>query len=217
MADEFTTGEPFVPLDEQEDELERLSDALRRLIEYSATIDAPPDELHHDVAALNELADRLAPFADPGPYRINSRRDLQRHWHHNPLVGKLNPLAPPVRMEFRDGGVYGWVTLGSAYEGPPGYAHGGVVASIFDQLLGLANVVVNNPGMTATMTVRYHEPTPLRTELEFFCKTVNVDGRKSFTQGTCRANGLVTAEAEGLFISIDAEKAERYFSEAAGT
>ncbi|HEX9237109.1 MAG TPA: PaaI family thioesterase [Actinomycetota bacterium] len=216
MADEFTSGEPFVPLDKEEDELERLAGALRTLIEYTATIEAPPDELHQDVDALNELAERLAPYSDAGPFRIRSKRDLKRHWDRNPLVGRLNPIAPPVRMEFRDGGVYGWVTLGSAYEGPPGYAHGGVVASIFDQLLGLANVVVNNPGMTGTMTVRYHEPTPLRTELEFFCKTVNVDGRKSFAQGTCTANGRVTAEGEGLFIALEQEKADRYFSEASG-
>jgi hypothetical protein len=214
VADEFTTGEPFVPLDEEEDELDRFANALRTLIEYSATLAAPPDELHRDVVALEELAERLKPFTDHAPFRIQSRKDLKRHWDRNPLVGRLNPLAPPVRMEFRDGGVYGWATLGSAYEGPPGYTHGGVVASIFDQLLGLANVVVGNPGMTGTMTVKYHEPTPLRTELEFFCKTESVDGRKSFTRGTCTANGVVTAEAEGLFISIDAEQARKYFEDA---
>ncbi|MFN2590862.1 MAG: hypothetical protein ABR518_08845, partial [Actinomycetota bacterium] len=95
MVDEFTTGEPFIPLDKEEDELGRLADALRTLIEYSATLEAPPDELHRDVTALEDLAERLAPYTDHGPYRIRSRKDLKRHWDRNPLVGRLNPLAPP--------------------------------------------------------------------------------------------------------------------------
>lgn len=217
MVEEFTPGERRAgPTDPQEDELERFAEVLRTVIARAATLDAPPDELHRDVAALEELARRLEPFSSPGPLRLRTGRDMQRHWDRNPLVGRLNPLAPPIVTEFRDEGVYGRCTLGPAYEGPPGYAHGGVVASIFDQLLGLANVVVNNPGMTGTITIRYHEPTPLRVPLEFFCKTVRVDGRKSFAEGTCRANGTVTAEAEGIFIGIDENQARKYFQDAVG-
>ena len=50
-----------------------------------------------------------------------------------------------------------------AYEGPPTCVHGGVIAETFDEVLGAANMVAGNPGMTGTLTVRYRKPTPLRT------------------------------------------------------
>ncbi|HJP64743.1 MAG TPA: PaaI family thioesterase [Actinomycetota bacterium] len=217
MVAEPTPEERPKPRPPQHDDLQQLADAMRRLVELTATLDAAPDGLQEEVDRLVQIADRLEPYAPGGPFRISSRSDLERHWDRNPLVGRLNPLAPPVRIEYRDGACFGYANLGPQYEGPPGYAHGGVVASVFDQLLGLANVVAGNPGMTGTLTIKYRSPTPLRTDLEFECRNVRVDGRKSFTVGTCTANGVVTAEAEGVFIAIGAAKADEYFNEAAGS
>ncbi len=61
---------------------------------------------------------------------------------------------------------YGTVNCGYAYEGPPGHIHGGHVAAIFDQFLGMAQLVGKNPGMTGTLTMRYLRPTPLNTDLD---------------------------------------------------
>ena len=60
--------------------------------------------------------------------------------------------------------------------------------------------------MTGTLTVRYRRPTPLNTELEWDAGVDRREGRKLFVSGTCTANGHVTAEAEGIFITIDREK-----------
>ena len=49
---------------------------------------------------------------------------------------------------------------------------------------------------------RYRRATPLCTELAFEGVVDQVEGRKIFTRGTVLANGVVTAEAEGLFIAI---------------
>ena len=36
----------------------------------------------------------------------------------------------------------------AAYEGPPGYVHGGWVALTFDEILGMTNIASGHPGMT---------------------------------------------------------------------
>jgi acyl-coenzyme A thioesterase PaaI-like protein len=122
-------------------------------------------------------------------------------------------MAPPVEYEYRDGRLFGRGVFHAAYEGPPGYVHGGWIALAFDEILGMANIAGGHPGMTGRLSVRYRRPTPLHTELRFEAWTEQVDGRRIVTRGTLEANGLVTAEAEGLFVVIDPERAIEYFGE----
>ena len=79
--------------------------------------------------------------------------------------------------------------------------HGGFVAAAFDEVLGYTQSLSGAPGMTGTLTVRYRKPTPLHEELLFEASLVRVDGRKIFTQATVSAGGVLTAEAEGIFVS----------------
>jgi acyl-coenzyme A thioesterase PaaI-like protein len=131
-------------------------------------------------------------------------------------MGEHNPIAPPVMVE-RDGEIIrGSANLGAAYEGPPGYVHGAVIAGIFDMMLGLANIASGNPGMTGTLTVRYRKPTPLHTDLAVEAVTDRVDGRKIHTKGTLHADGELTAEAEAVFVRIKLERAAEYFERMQG-
>ena len=98
------------------------------------------------------------------------------------------------------------VRFGSAYEGPPGSVHGGVVAATFDEVLGMTQSLSGQPGMTGTLTVKYRRPTPLHRDLRFEGTLDRVDGRKIFTTGRCFDGDTLTAEAEGLFVRVDFEK-----------
>ena len=100
-----------------------------------------------------------------------------------------------------------------AFEGPPGYVHGGQVALMFDEALGVANVAAGHAGMTARLSVRYRRPTPLRTELRLEAWTVERQGRRITTVGTLHAGDVLCAEAEGLFVDIGTERALEYFGE----
>jgi acyl-coenzyme A thioesterase PaaI-like protein len=125
---------------------------------------------------------------------------------HSPMIGRANPLAPPITLEISEDLVVGRVVFGSAYEGPPGCVHGGYVACAFDEILGAAQTFSGAPGMTARLTVDYRKPTPLHTELRFEGRYDRTEGRKVFTTGVVYAGDLLTAEAEGLFVSIAAER-----------
>jgi acyl-coenzyme A thioesterase PaaI-like protein len=121
----------------------------------------------------------------------------------SPIIGRANPIAPPVAMREEAGRVVGTVRFGSAYEGPPGCVHGGWVAAAFDELLGFAQSLTGQGGMTGTLTIRYRKPTPLHTELRLAARVDRVEGRKIFASGEIHAGELLTAEAEGIFISVD--------------
>ena len=58
------------------------------------------------------------------------------------------------------------VTLGSAFEGAPGRAHGGVVATLIDEAMGMVLHIVGTPAFTGRLTVNYRAPTPLNEHLE---------------------------------------------------
>ncbi len=77
------------------------------------------------------------------------------------------------------------------------------MAAAFDEVLGFAQSMTGNPGMTGALTVRYRKPTPLDVDLRFEATVVRVEGRKIFTEGRLYAGEQLTAEAEGIFVSVD--------------
>lgn len=195
---------------------DRLADAVRRLIDHAVNSDVPEDEVEEIIATLEQIDAQLKQHPRRATFKTKAPdfADLQAIFRNDPIIGLHNPIAPPVMVE-KDGEVIrGRATLGSAYEGPPGYVHGAVLAGVFDMLLGLANVASGSPGMTGTLTVKYRRPTPLNTPLIFETFTDRIDGRKVIAKGTLHAAEELTAEAEGVFVSLQIDRAVEYFRDA---
>jgi hypothetical protein len=191
-------------------ELARLTDALRRGTDLVVRPGAPPAVLT-EAAGLVERAAHLLESATrrwtPSvPARPLAELEPHDYFPFSPMIGLFSPLAPPIHCERHDGGVRGHGLLGAAYEGPPGCVHGGIIAGLFDELLGVANIVAGVGAMTGTLTVVYRSPTPLYTELWLAAHRVGVDGRKVRTVGTLHAGDRLCAEAEGVFILVDHER-----------
>ncbi len=193
----------------------RLAAATRHLIDAVVTSeDADDDTLDAAADMVEALAAQLhgAPLGErPGGKRGHELGSHLDYVPRSPTVGMSNPIAPPIAFQLRGGRVHGKGTFGAPYEGPPGYVHGGIIALSFDELLGMANIVSGHPGMTGTLTVKYRRPTPLGQELDFEAWTVRVEGRRITTRGTITAHGTLTAEAEGLFVTVKPEQAAEYF------
>jgi acyl-coenzyme A thioesterase PaaI-like protein len=186
-----------------------LSEVLRRLnrLVVASVIDDEP--LSRATKALEVIADDLEKTAAPGR-RPRIHPDVngtaQDFFPTSPVIGLANPVAPPVIIEKVDGGLDGTVFFDWQYEGPPGCVHGGVIALVFDELLGAANIAANSPGMTGTLTVRYRKPTPIRTELRAIARFEGRDGRKIRTTGALYHGDELTAEAEGIFIELSPDR-----------
>ena len=198
----------------------RLTEAVRHLIDAVLTAeDATEAELDAAAAAAERLAGDLHgrdPLGDrPEGQRTREELSHDDYLPRSPLVGDVSPMAPPIEYEHRDGRLFAHGVFHAAYEGPPGYVHGGWIALAFDEVLGMTNIASGHPGMTGRLSVRYRRPTPLHTKVAFESWTESVDGRRIVTRGTLTAGDTLTAEAEGLFVVIDPERALEYFGERA--
>jgi acyl-coenzyme A thioesterase PaaI-like protein len=186
---------------------------MRLVIERLVPSNAPEEELRRAADGLERYAEQLRSHPRlryvHGFGESATAGDVGALFDQSPLIGLANPLAPPIRLS-KTGPrtALGLVRFGSAYEGPPGSVHGGMVAAAFDEVLGYVQSLGGRPGMTGTLTVRYRIPTPLHTDLRFEAELLRMEGRKIFTRGEVLANGRVCAEAEGIFISVSRERFE---------
>lgn len=198
----------------------RLAAALRTVVERLVTSDAPEEQLSRAADAAERFAASLASHPVRGRQwgfaETANSGDVGAFFDQSPLIGLSNPLSPPMTLEEREGRVHGAVVFGTAYEGPPGHVHGGFVAAAFDEVLGFAQSLTGNPGMTGSLTIRYRRPTPLHVPLRFEAGVDRIEGRKIHTSGRLLHGDTVTAEAEALFVSIDAERFQALASGAGG-
>ena len=75
----------------------------------------------------------------------------------------------------------------------------------------MTNIAGGHPGMTGRLTVRYLKPTPLHRPVELHGRIDRVEGRRIVSKGELYVDGVLTAEAEGLFVTIDPRLAAEYF------
>ena len=94
------------------------------------------------------------------------------------------------------------VNLGEDYQGPPGSVHGGYLAAMFDNLLGVLpyRLTGSKGTFTGRLTVRYRSLTPLSTDLVLTGKVTDARSRRVTAAGQCHADGVRTSEAGGLFV-----------------
>jgi acyl-coenzyme A thioesterase PaaI-like protein len=122
------------------------------------------------------------------------------------VSGPWNPLGIGIAV-VRDGDVVSArVTLGAAFEGGPGMAHGGIVAALFDDVLGYLLTLHRVPGFTGELTVRYHQPTPVGEPLELRGWVTEREPRRLHTAAQLRAQGQLVASATAVFVEIDASR-----------
>jgi len=195
---------------------DRLAAAARRLVDLVRRSRAEAGSADRACAAIEEACEALEPTAvegrawhqrgllfegfQSGEFGGEPPSDFAAFFPYSPLVGPRNPLAPPAELEVREGRVFGRVRPGPAYNGPPGCVHGGVIASIFDELLGCTNLTNGLGGMTGTLRIVYRAPAPIDTELGLEGWVERVEGRKVFTRGTLHSDETLCAEADGIFI-----------------
>jgi acyl-coenzyme A thioesterase PaaI-like protein len=189
---------------------ETLAGAVRELVTVTVSALAPAAALASATAAVRAAIATLGPHVPDGnPARypaLESATGPADLMPFDPLMGHLNPVAPPLRFAIVDGRATAEVRFGIAYEGPPGCVHGGVIAACFDQVLNVANLTAGVPGVTASLEIRYRRPTPLDADLRFETDPPEVDGRRVRTVGRLCSGDVVCAEATGTFIMVPFER-----------
>ncbi len=107
-----------------------------------------------------------------------------------------------IRLVFYETGpdeVVATFTPPDAFQGYPGVLHGGIVASLLDEVGGRVVMIGDHDHfmMTAKMEVKYRRPTPLDQPLTVLGHLVKRRGRLALAHAELRlADGTVTAEAD---------------------
>jgi acyl-coenzyme A thioesterase PaaI-like protein len=199
-----------------EDPRARAAAALRRLGHAMIGHDADEQLLERVASA----ADQVAADLEQAPPRKRDLVELKRrmfdvsvpdggrivHFDECFVSGPFNPMGIAIEVH-RDGDeAVARVRLGPAFEGAPGRSHGGIVAAIFDDVLGYLLTFLQEPGFTGELTVRYLAPTPIDQPLEFRARLVDREGRKLRTEAVATAGGQKVAIAHATFIVIESSR-----------
>jgi acyl-coenzyme A thioesterase PaaI-like protein len=201
----ISTGEPARHGPAGDDTRFELAAEVRRITSAMVARPLTDGAIAAATSALADVADSLEASAGPGRRpraQPDPVGDAQDFFPTSPVIGFANPVAPPVVVEAVNGELLGSASFDNQYEGPPSCVHGGVIAMVFDEMLGAANILSGNPGMTGTLTIRYRTPTPLHTPLRLEARFDRREGRKIFTTGAIYNGDVLTAEAEGIFIEL---------------
>jgi len=118
--------------------------------------------------------------------------------------GQANPAG--LKLEFSksaEGAVVSNAIVTNQYEGPPGYLHGGIIATLLDEAMSKANRAQGVTAMTRQMQVEYLRPVPSGAPIRIEGRVTRSEGRKHWAEAEIQsADGILLAHATGLFIAI---------------
>ena len=173
-------------------------------------------DLSHAAANVDTIAHALVGDREPST-APRLERNHGDYLPRSPVVGAASPLAPGTfAWDIVDGRFVATGLLTAAYEGPPGFVHGGMIALVFDEILGIVNIANGCPGMTGTLNIKYRQPTPLYRPLRWEAWIDQRIGRRVMSHARVRDGETLCAEASGVFVELSAELRRRHFGDAAG-
>jgi uncharacterized protein (TIGR00369 family) len=100
--------------------------------------------------------------------------------------------------------------LSKRFTGPPGYCHGGIIATILDDAMSKLNKQRNVIAATSQLKIEYLKPVPLRTLLRVESRELKKRGRRLIHSAEIlNEEGTVLARGRGVFVIIDAKRVFR--------
>lgn len=138
--------------------------------------------------------------------------DIPAHWKPQPtsrmcfVCGRQNPVG--LHLQFYEDHKHQRIvvplSIPDTYQGYPGIAHGGILATILDETSGRAIMLGAEDApfwVTAKLELRYRKPTPTETPLTIVGWVVKQRRRSAEVAGEVRlADGTVTVEATAVVV-----------------
>lgn len=140
---------------------------------------------------MNETQERLTPLAHVANNRCFG-------------CGPANPTG--LQLDFlrdEDGAVVCLAEVSDAFCGHPGYLHGGIIATLLDEIMSKAARAGGWTAMTRHLEVDYLRPVPSSAPLRLEGRVVRSEGRKHWVEAQILDAGKKTlARAKGLFVEV---------------
>ena len=128
------------------------------------------------------------------------------------VCGRSNPVG--LYMQFYDDGeleVVSDYTVPAHYQGYPGIVHGGVVASMLDEIVGRVSMIGDHHHfmMSVRLQVLYRHPVPVEIPLKVTGRIVRLRGRLGKAEGRIMLpDGTVACEAQMSLADVPKELLE---------
>jgi uncharacterized protein (TIGR00369 family) len=135
--------------------------------------------------------DNLTPFA---------------HSAQNRCFGCGQANSSGLKLEFffaPDGTVVCPATISDQFEGPHGFLHGGIIATLLDESMSKAVRAKGPTAMTRHMEIDYRRPVPSGAPIRMESRVVRSEGRKHWAEAhILDGDGTILAQGKGLFVEV---------------
>lgn len=122
--------------------------------------------------------------------------------------GHANPAG--LRLEFflaADASVVCLATVAETFEGPPGYLHGGIIATLLDETMSNAVRARGLTAMTSQIEIDYLRPVSSDAPIRIESRILRSEGRKHWTEARIlNARGKTLAVSKGCFVEVRASR-----------
>lgn len=189
---------PPVPTNQGGPDYGRFVEAVRELQDHARAADAPDDVITKAADLLDDVNRLLAPF-DADEWHSPSGRRMD-------LPGRGSVLSIPTDLHTdEDGRLRGTTSFRRYHLGRNGAVHGGVLAHLFDSLMGFTAFTLSGSpkNRTAFLHVNYRRIAPIDKELQVDAGIDRIEGRKIFVVGRLLDGDDVLCEAEALFVKLN--------------
>ncbi|MFC4063130.1 PaaI family thioesterase [Planomonospora corallina] len=134
---------------------------------------------------------------------------LGPHYSHCFGCGPKQPTGLNLTASTPDGvTVTAEFVVGGVHQGAPGLAHGGVLATAMDEVIGMSIWLLRRPYVTGRLETDYLRPVSVGTTLHLRAWCTGVSGRKAYLEAEGRIgapDGPVAVRAAALFIEVGME------------
>ena len=106
--------------------------------------------------------------------------------------------------------IRGRFRIGAQYQGATGYLHGGMIATLLDEVMAKVSRFAKEHAVTADLKVEYRKPVPVGDELIVEGWETGRNGRMRLREGEIRTDlGVVLARGQAKFVVIDPTRFQR--------
>ena len=188
---------PPVPTTRGGPDYGRFVEAVRTLQDHVRAVDAPDEVITEAADLIEAVSTLLAPY-DADEWASPSGRRID-------LPNRGNILQVPATLtKTDDGRVRGVAQFRRYHLGRNGAVHGGVIATLFDSLLGYtaAKLTKSPYQRTAFLHVNYRRIAPIKKELRVEAGIDRAEGHKIFVAGRLMDGEALLADGEALFVRL---------------
>ena len=118
-------------------------------------------------------------------------------------VGGSKPCGFGAQFYANEAGeISATLTLDIEKQGPPGHAHGGSLATLLDEAMGIAAWYQGHRVLAVNLNINFRRAVPLHEMVTVCGRVERAEGRKVYAVGRLTLpDGTVAVEATGLFVT----------------